>query len=173
MKIKVLIIIPLTFLILLNELLGQTRKDAKGLIESQFNYEVRLLGVGTTGTKVIKVWSYGRTVEEAIQKCKKNAVAACLFREIPSDNGSGSIPAICESQDIFDKNRAFFDSFFAPDGKYLQYVVLLTDGLPEAQDRLEMKKGYKIGVAIQILYDKLRKEMENQKLARALDAGMQ
>lgn len=172
MKKKEFILISLTLLAFSNESFCQSRKESKALLESSFNYEVQLLGVGQDGSKVIKVWSYGKTVDEAIMKCKKNGVAACLFRDIPPANGSDLIPAICGSEDVYEKNKDFFDDFFKTGGKYLQYVVLSTDGLPDAQDRLKVKNGYKVGIAVQILYDNLRTEMEKQKLAKSLTDGM-
>lgn len=148
---------------------SQSRKERKQLFESTTNYEIQMLGVGQDGTKVFKIWSYGKNVEEAIVQAKKSAVRACLFRGLP---GSGQViqtPAVCLPQ-TEKEHQEFFERFFETGGPYLQYVNSTTDGVPAGQDRLKIKKGYKIGLKVQVLYDPLRKYMEQEGMARRMDA---
>jgi len=166
--------IALTLLVLVTYVsngMCQSRKETKELLSSPFNYEVQLLGVGQDGSKVIKVWSYAKSVDEAILKCKKNGVAACLFRDIPPANGSDMVPAICGSESAYELHKEFFDSFFQTGGQYLRYITATTDDALDPQDRIKVKSGYKVGIAIQVLYDKLRIAMQSQKLAKSLTDG--
>lgn len=148
---------------------AQSRKERKKLFESTANYEIQMLGVGQDGTKVFKIWAYGKNAEEAVVNAKKLAVRACLFRGLPGSGQVVQTPAICTPQTETDYNE-FFNRFFETGGHYLNYVNITTDGMPAGQDRLKMKKGYKIGLKVQVLYDLLRRRMEEQGMARRMDA---
>lgn len=148
---------------------AQSRKERKQLFESIANYEIQMLGVGQDGTKVFKIWAYGKKVEEAVVNAKKLAVRACLFSGLP---GSGQViptPAICAPQKETDYSE-FFNRFFETGGNYLNYVNITNDGMPAGPDRLRIKKGYKIGLKVQVLYDLLRHRMEEEGIARRMDA---
>ncbi|MDR0567500.1 MAG: hypothetical protein LBG47_10805 [Prevotellaceae bacterium] len=165
------IFLILTSLALIAGANAQSRKERKILFGSTYNYEVAVLGVGQDGTKVFKVWGYAKKVDDAIVQAKKNAVAACIFRGIPGGNGAAPTPAICREANAEETHADYFDSFFATGGKYLKYVNLTTDAVPSGQDRLKVKGGYKVGIAVQILYNDLRSDLEADGIARRLDAG--
>lgn len=141
---------------------------------SKYNYEVATVAVGVDGTKLVKVWGYGPTVEEAIRHAKELGVACAIFRGFPPAGGgaAGPTPAIVTDDQVVAKNQEYFDNFFAIGGQYLQYVNMSTDGAPSGEDRIKVnKKTYKVGVVLSIAFDELRKEMEKQGIARRLDAG--
>lgn len=141
---------------------------------SAYNYEVATVAVGVDGTKLIKVWGYGKKVEDAIRKAKQDAVACAISRGFPAGGGgrAAATPAIVSNDDVFTKHEAYFTTFFEPGGKYLQYVNLSTDAPPSGADRIKVnKKTYKVGVTLSIAFDELRKEMEKEGIARKLDAG--
>lgn len=147
---------------------SQSRKERKQLFDSSTNYEVEMLGVGQDGTKVFKVWAYGRTAEDAIMQAKKQAVRACLFRGLPGSGQTNATPAICPPA-AETTYADFFHTFFQVGGTFLGYVNITTDGMPSGQDRLKVKKGYKVGLKVQILYDNLRMAMENEGIAQRLN----
>lgn len=148
------------------------RKERKILYNSSYNYEIQPLGVGQDGTKVVKVWGYGRSVEDAVQVAKRNAVAACIFRGIPAGPGVGTTPAILKDPNAAEEHADYFEEFFQTGGKYLNFISLSTDGAPSGKDRLKIKrKYYKVGVSAQVMYDNLRYELEQAGIARSLDQG--
>ncbi|MFW5781612.1 MAG: hypothetical protein ACOCXD_03520 [Bacteroidota bacterium] len=148
------------------------RKERKILYNSSYNYEIQALGVGQDGTKVIKVWGYGKSVEDAVQVAKRNAVAACIFSGIPAGPGVATTPAIVEDPNAAEEYADYFEEFFQTGGKYLNYISLSTDGAPSGSDRLKIKrKYYKVGVSAQVMYDNLRNELEQEGIARRLDKG--
>ncbi len=152
---------------------AQSRNKVRKIeYNSKYNYEVATLAVGVDGTKLVKVWGYGKTPEDAIRHAKELGVACAIFRGFPAaTNGlAASTPAITTDDDALEKNQEYFDNFFAPGGKYLQYVNLTTDGVPTDRVRVN-KKTYKVGVSMSIAYDELRKEMERQGVARKLNFG--
>ena len=128
-------------------------------LKGNTNYEVETVGVGSQGTKSLKVWAYAKKVDDGVQMAKKCAVAACIFRGLPAGDKVLATPPLCENPDP--KWDAFFEEFFAG-GEYLNYVNLTSDGVPSGQDRLKTKKGYKVGVYVQVLHDRLRKRLEQE-----------
>lgn len=139
---------------------------------SQYNYEVATLAVGVDGTKLVKVWGYGKTAEDATRDAKAQGVACAIFRGFPAgSNGSAApTPAIVADPDAANKYEEYFTKFFEPGGRYLQYVNLSTDGVSTDRVRVN-KKTYKVGVSMSIAYDELRKELERQGIARKLSSG--
>ena len=133
-----------------------------------YNYEVETVGVGTEGTKALKVWAYGRDVEEAVDMAKKAAVAACIFRGLPASTYALSTPALCTDYDH--EWDDYFDAFFASGGDYLDYINLTSDGDPSGQDRLKMKNGYKVAIYVQVLYDNLRRHLEKTGVIKSLNS---
>jgi hypothetical protein len=150
---------------------AQTRKERKILYNSQYNYEIEPVGVGQDGTKVFKVWGVGKDVNEAIMKAKADAVAACIFKGLTGGAGSAPTPPIISEPYAENKYADYFETFFAVGGKYLQYIAVTTDGDPSGQDRLKLKKGYKVAIYVQVMYDALRKQLESDNIARRLDKG--
>ncbi len=150
-----------------------SRKDRKTHYSSSFNFEVETIGVGQDGTKTMKVWGYGKRVEDAIIQAKMNAVAAVIFRGIPGGKGAAATPAILTDPNAAEKHADYFEEFFAPDGKFLQFINLTTDGMPSGQDRLRMSrpKQYKVAIYAQVMYDNLRRQLEADGIARRLDSG--
>jgi len=167
-----LIILSLFGIILIpGTLNAQTRRERKILYHSQYNYEIEPVGVGQDGTKVFKVWGVGKNVNEAIMKAKADAVAACIFKGLTGGAGSAPTPPIITEPNAEDKYADYFETFFAVGGKYLQYIAVTTDGDPAGQDRLKLKKGYKVAIYVQVMYDALRRQLEADNIARRLDKG--
>ncbi len=149
------------------------KKKAELEYNSAYNYEVATIAVGVDGTKLVKVWGYGKKAEDATRNAKKNAVACAIFKGFPPGGGgrAAATPAICSDPNAASAHKEYFEKFFAVGGEYLNYVNLSTDAPPTGADRIKMKKQYKVGVSVSIAFDALRKEMERQGIARALDAG--
>lgn len=148
---------------------SQSRKERRQLFDSTTNYEVQMLGVGQDGTKVFKIWAFGKKPDEAIMHAKQLAVRACLFKGLPGSGETNETPAICDTG-AETTYADFFESFFTVGGAYLNYVNMTTDGIPSGQDRLKIKGGYKIGLKVQVLYNNLRKAMEKEGIAKRLDS---
>lgn len=150
---------------------AQTRKERKILWNSQYNYEIEPVGVGQDGTKVFKVWGYGKDVGSAVMNAKEAAVAACIFKGLPGGAGSAPTPPICSQPNAEQIHANYFENFFQVGGKFLQYIAVTNDADPSGEDRIKMKKGYKVAIYVQVMYDALRKQLEADGIARRLDSG--
>lgn len=149
---------------------AQTRKERKAMYDSQYNYELACLGVGNDGTKLLKVWGYGKKVDNAIYDAKRTAVAAVIFRGVPAGNGAAPTPSILPV-DGYEQHIDFFDEFFKDGGMYLSFVNLTTDGTPGGSDNIKMSHGYKVAVAASINFSTLRKYLEERGVVKRMDAG--
>jgi len=162
-----------TFILLVlatSTLFSQTRKERKAMYDSQYNYEIACLGVGNDGTKLIKVWGYGKKVDNAIYDAKRTAVAAVIFRGVPAGNGAAPTPSLLPI-DGYEKSMDFFDEFFKDGGMYLSFVNLTTDGTPGGKDNIKMSHGYKVAVSASINFNELRKYLQDKGIVKRLDAG--
>ncbi len=154
----------------LTAVLGQTRKERKAMYDSKFNYELACLGVGQDGTKLLKVWGYGKKVDNAIYDAKRTSVAAVIFRGVPGGNGAAPTPSILPV-DGYEQHIDFFDEFFKDGGMYLSFVNLTTDGTPGGSDNIKMSHGYKVAVSASINFNALRKYLEDKGIVKRMDAG--
>ncbi len=143
---------------------AQKGRDARKLWRSFNNFEVQAEGVGVEGTKLIKVWAYAKKEQDAIVKAKKQAVAACIFKGVTG--GGIVIKPIVDKTDIADKYEDYFDDFFKTGGKYLQFITVTTDAT--GKDKAKVGRGYKIGLTVSVMYDALRKELENEGIVEKL-----
>lgn len=146
-------------------------KDRNKSFNSWDNYEITTEKVGTEGTKFVKVWGFGKNEDAAIMQAKKNAVHACLFRGIPGNSTAMSTPAICSDSNALFANQSYFELFFKAGGPYLAYVNMTTDGVPSGQDKRKVKGGFKVAIYVQVMYDNLKKKMEDDGIVRKLSTG--
>lgn len=138
-----------------------------------WRYEVQCVGVGNEGTKLIKVFSYSKKADVAIEQAKKNAVHAVIFQGYTGNSGSGcpSQRPLAASPSLEDEKKEFFDAFFADGGKYMKFVSVSGDGAVAAEDRMKVGKEYKIGVVVSVMYDLLRADLEAAGIVKGLSSG--
>lgn len=163
---KLNLLLTVIFIISITDLsVAQFRKEFRALWASDKSYEVTVVGIGADGTKLLKVWGYARNKNEAKIDAKKNAVAACLFKGAVGSREKNVKPILPDSRTA-DAHEAYFNKFFEMGGQYLQYVGLTNDAT--GKDIVKMRKGYKVGIVVSVMYDALRKEMERQGIVKKL-----
>lgn len=153
---------------------AKKKVDKNEYINQWANYEATTISVGQNGTKNLKVWGYGKKVDQAVAQAKKNAVHACLFRGVPGASNARPTPAIFENQgkgQAASDNIDYFYDFFETNGDYIQFVNMTTDGVPSGQDRREVKGGYKVAINVQVMYDNLREKMVNDGILHKASSG--
>lgn len=165
------IVAYITVLLLATTTIFAQNSARKKSITSWDSYEITTEKVGVEGTKFVKVWGFGKTVDKAVMAAKRNAVHACLFRGLPSAPNANATPAICKDPNTFKNNEEYFEAFFAPGGDYLKFVNLTTDGVPSGQDRRKIKGGYKCALYVQVMFDNLKRQMETDGIVRKLSTG--
>ncbi len=135
-----------------------------------FGYEMTCLGVGSEGSNLLKVYSYGKTYDKSVEQAKHDAVHGILFKGIVGSNGCANQPAMVKPQEQV-ANQAFFDEFFKK-GEYLRFVNISNDGSVSGADRLKVGSMYKIGVTVSVQKDALRKYLEQAGVIKPLGVGI-
>lgn len=151
-------------------LFGQAKKKADKDTEI-WRYEIEAVQTGVQGSYLIKVWSYSKKPNVAIEQAKKNAVHGIIFRGFAAKDRVEGKPALATNPNLEMEKQEFFDDFFADGGKYMKFVNVTGDGSVAAEDRLKVGKEYKIGVVVSINVNLLRKDLETAGIIKGLGAG--
>lgn len=149
---------------------AQAKKKANKDTE-EWKYEIEVVQTGTQGTYLIKVWSYSKNPDVAIEQAKKNAVHGIIFKGF---TGTSSVPgqkALTSNVNLEEEKADFFKPFFADGGKYMKFVSTSNDGAVAAEDRMKIGKEYKIGVVVSVNVSALRKDLEDAGIIKSLGAG--
>ena len=147
---------------------AQTKKEKKVAGYIDMNYEVECLGTGTQGSQLMKVWGYGNNPDNAIIQAKRNAVHAVIFKGITAGQGCMKRPLVTDAG-VEQAKADYFDLFFAPAGKYLNFVSLSGEGM---QDRIKVdRRTYKVSIIVSVMHTALRQELESAGIVKKLGAG--
>jgi hypothetical protein len=163
----------LSILVLLPLLACAQNKKAKVLAGYTVdNYEVACIGVGTDGSKLIKIWGYGKKPEKAVLQAKSNALHAVIFKGITAASGGcQGIKPIASSFSVEEENQEYFNNFFAPGGAYLNYIAATGEGGDNMDVTKIDSKTYKVGIVVSVMYDAIRNELEKAGIVKGLNSG--
>jgi len=151
---------------------AQAKKKANKDTE-QWRYEIECVGTGVQGTYLIKVWSYSKKPDVAIEQAKKNAVHGIIFKGYAGGkNGCTSQKSLARNPNLEQEQETFFKGFFADGGKYMKFVSFAADAAVAASDIMKVgRKEYKIGVVVSVKKDELRKDLETAGIIKGLASG--
>ncbi|RYU91467.1 hypothetical protein EWM62_05880 [Mucilaginibacter terrigena] len=148
------------------------QKDKKANADTEaWRYELEVAGTGVQGTYLLKVWSYSKKPNVAIEQAKKNAVHGIIFKGFAGDQGILGKPPLTTNSNLEQEKDEWFKAFFADGGKYQKFVSLASDGAVAAEDRMKVGKQYKIGVLVSVNVALLRKDLEDAGIIKSLNAG--
>ena len=134
-----------------------------------FRYEIECMGVGTAGTYLVKVWSYSKKPEVALEQAKKNAIHGIIFKGFGASNACRQAQKPMATSPTLEHEQAgFFKTFFKNGGDYMKYVATSE---PNSRDVLKIGKEYKVGVVVSIFKDNLRKDLETAGILKGLNTG--
>ncbi len=153
-----------------NYSIGQSKKKANK-DTAEWRYEIEAVGTGTQGTYQIKVWSYSKKPETAIEQAKKNAVHGIIFKGFPDKDREKGQKALAQSPNLEQEKEDFFQDFFQDGGKYQKFVTLTNNGAIAPGDRIKIGKEYKIGVIVSVNTAALRKDLEDAGIIKGLSSG--
>ena len=149
---------------------SQAKKKANKDTEN-WRYEIEVVQTGTQGSYLIKVWSYSKKPDVAIEQAKKNAVHGVIFKGF---TGKSTVPgqkALATNVNLEEEKADFFKPFFDDGGKYMKFVSLSNDGAVAAEDRMKVGKEYKVGVIVSVNVSALRKDLEEAGIIKSLNSG--
>jgi|JFJP01.1.fsa_nt_gi hypothetical protein len=169
MNLKNLFAVSLVFFLFSLTTEAQTKKQRAAAGYTISNYEVECMGTGMDGTQLIKVWGFGKKPDDAIYMAKKNAVHAVIFKGILGGKPGCMTRPLVNQPDAEQKNREYFNSFFADGGRYLAFVSQTGDG---KVDRIKVSnKDYKVGIIVAVMHSQLRSELEAAGILKELSRG--
>lgn len=125
------------------------------------SYEVQIVRVAQQGSKFLKAWGIDRAMQDA--------VAACIFTGVEGNEIAGKIPALVPSKEAYEQHKQFFDTFFKK-GEFLQYVKNANTGYPTGENNIKTDKGRKVGIYVVVMYDNLRKRLEDEGIVKKLNS---
>jgi hypothetical protein len=151
---------------------AQARKKAEQATR-EWRYELQCSGVGVDGTKLVKVFSYSKKADVAIEQAKKNAVHGMIFKGYAGNSATRcpSAPPLSNNPAVEKEKAEYFESFFDDGGPYMKFVAVSGDGSIAPGDRVKVGKEYKVGIVVSVMYDQLRKELENAGIIKGLSSG--
>lgn len=131
-----------------------------------WRYEVQDINKVAKDKKVVifKVWSYAKKDNVALMQAGKNAVHACIFKQI------GYYPPLVGAESIENEHNEFFKKFFADGGEYMRFVQLANNGAVAPTDKIKLKNEFKIGVVVTVNRTDLRKYLEQQGILQAMNS---
>ena len=149
---------------------AQKNKKANKDTEA-WRYEIEAVQTGTQGSYLIKVWSYSKKPNVAIEQAKKNAVHGIIFRGFIGTNSVSGQKPLTNNSNLELEKEDFFKPFFADGGKYMKFVSMSNDGAVAAGDRMKVGKEYKIGVVLSVNVSTLRRDLEDAGIIKSLASG--
>lgn len=84
------------------------------------NFEVMCDVVGSEGTQVLTVASFGNEVSEAMATARLHAVQAILFKGVQTS--VCNVPPLIQPRAFSEQDASWFTEFLRPGGAYLQFV---------------------------------------------------
>ena len=131
-----------------------------------FRYDIEYVKNAGDGMSNVKVWSYGKSVKVAEERCKANAVHGVIFKGY---TGQGAAqPALVKNASGYSDNKDFFDNFFNS-GDYLRYVSSVVNGSTES--RKIKNGGFKVSQTMTVNVKMLRRHLEQAGIIRGLSSG--
>lgn len=135
--------------------------------QKRFSNEYEVNFVRSENGKIFcTIFTYCKNEKQCLEMAKVDAIKTTLFRGFTSDI---KVYPIIKNLDIEISNKSYFDNFFKPNGRYLNFVEYTQDELTVYADITKKKK--KMATNLIILRDNLIKEMQNQKIIKLLDNG--
>jgi hypothetical protein len=150
---------------------GQRGKNKADKDTYEWRYEIEVNGVGTQGNYQLKVWSYSKNPETAIEQAKKNAVHGVIFKGFPAKERLRGQKALAQSPTLEEEKEDYFKEFFSDGGRFQKFVTLTLNGAIDPSDRVKIGKEYKIGVIVSVDVAGLRNDLEGAGIIKPLGSG--
>jgi hypothetical protein len=169
---KIITIVLLLFVFVMNnDMYSQQARKKADKDTKNWRYEIEGVGEGKEGTYLIKVWTYSKKSNVAIEQAKKNAVHGIIFKGYTGVGRISSQPPLVSDPGAEFEKADFFDPFFSENGGYMKYINVTGDGSVAPEDVLKVNKEYKIGVIVSVKKDMLKKDLVAAGIAKTLSSG--
>lgn len=122
-------------------------------------FEPECLGVAQDGSQTIRAWGFGKDDDMAVDKARKNALYAVLFKGITAGvEGCNQRPLVPEVN-ARERYEDYFDRFFRDGGEWEKYVTGDDERLFGREEQRN-KLGERAGVVVRVLRSELRMKLK-------------
>jgi hypothetical protein len=123
------------------------------------DYEPECLGIAHDGSQTIRAWGFGKDDEEAVDKARKNALNAVLFKGITAGvEGCNQRPLVPEVN-ARERYEDYFDRFFRNGGEWEKFVTGDDERLYGREEQRN-SLGERAGVVVRVLRNELRMKLK-------------
>lgn len=155
-----------------HSLFAQVVADVKADFDTKkWRYEVQAIGEGSEGTYLVKVWTYSKKANIAIEQAKKNAIHGVIFQGLIGVGKVSNQPPIATDPGLEVSKADYFNDFFKDNGPYQKYVSVSGDGSIAPGDVTKVGKEYKVGVVVSVRKDLLKSDLTKAGIIRSLTSG--
>lgn len=131
--------------------------SAEGVLSAQ-SFQTECIGNELDGAQTLRVEGRGRNRKDAMEQAKKNAVYEVLFKGVLKGNKGYDLRPLVTAVNARERNREYFDRFFADKGDYLKYVSMADKRLGSTKTTRNSVEVTCI-VTVRVLSPELRKRM--------------
>ncbi len=131
-------------------------------VAGNFTYNTECYGTELDGSFTLKAWGNGRHRLDAVEQAKKNGIRDVIFKGISHGRGECDRRPLISEPNALDKYSDYFNSFFADEGPYLDFVNLKDERILFAKIWRSRKRGSQSvthGVVIRVLRSELKKKL--------------
>ena len=132
-----------------------------------FRYEIECAGNGVRGTYLVRVWSYAKQAQAAMDQSRINAVHGVIFKGFGAGDGCAAQKPLATEPECEQNNQQFFAQFFTPGGEALNYASVV----PGSYEIIKCGKEFKVGAVVTVNKDELRRALEKAEVIKALKDG--
>lgn len=163
------VIKQISFLALIASLFSCGSQEKMNLETSNFQYDMQPAGVGSSGTYLVKVWTYAQNTEEAITQAPKNAIHGIIYKGFEGvDRLKGQSALV--SGTLSPEKQGVINQLLSENGGYRKYVNMVGEGAIAPGDRIKVDRNkYKIGVTVSVNVNELRKFLEAEGVIKSLN----
>ena len=137
---------------------AQARKKAEKDTQ-EWRYEIEAVQIGTQGTSLIKVWSYSKKPDVAIEQAKKEAINAALFTSIRNGKQECNNSPILNAPNIREIKADYFNNFFKDNGEYKKFASTKDESFGKKEKENGRDGDVVYGYIIRVMRSELKKQM--------------
>lgn len=140
-----------------------------------WNYEVETQAKNSSGSYLLKIWSYSKSTFIAEEQAKKNAIHAIIFQGAPENKDPkkrvAPIRPLLQDPALEITHEEFFKEFFKEGGEYKRFARMSNNGMADVIKYGKGDKKYKVGVVVLVETANLRKYLEQSGIIKSLSHG--
>jgi len=127
---------------------------------AHYTYETECMGSELDGSYTLKAWGSGRSIVDAREQARKNAVRDVIFKGISKGKSDCQIKPILMETNAYDKYRDYFNKFFADHGAFEKYVSYQDKRAgSSAKTRQRTDTEVKYGVVVRVKSAEIREKL--------------